>query len=186
MVEQRFCKPQVRGSSPLSGFGRSYLLWMADAARNNDQLSPVEARVLRSLVDESGVGKPLSRRARHTRRSVEAYLAAGVMPRHMERLNEIEAERTRIRTQIGRAYRRLRETHPHDREAFAREWRARAERWRFDDINELIRIHNEWYPVEANLPLNPRTGDYVMIRGRSYRRSPLGPEWVLEQFPPWP
>ena len=91
---------------------------------------------------------------------------------------------TRIRTQIGRAYRRLRETHAHDREAFAREWRARAERWRFDEINELIRIHNEWYPVEANLPLNPRTGDYVMIRGRSYRRAPLGPEWVLEQFPP--
>jgi hypothetical protein len=159
---------------------------MGDAARNDDQRSTVEQRIHRSLVDESGVGKPLSRRARHTRRSVEAYLAAGAMPRYMERLNEIEAERTRIRTQLGRAYRWLRETHAHDREAFAREWRARARRWSFDEINELIRIHNEWYPVEANLPLNPRTGDYVMMRGRTYRRAPLSTEWVLEQFPPTP
>ena len=32
--------------------------------------------------------------------------------------------------------------------------------------------------------MDPRTGDYVLIRGRSYRRPVLGPEWVLEQFPP--
>ena len=31
--------------------------------------------------------------------------------------------------------------------------------------------------------MNPRTGDYVQIHGRSYRRPELGPEWVLEQFP---
>jgi hypothetical protein len=102
----------------------------------------------------------------------------------MERLREIEAERRRLRGQIGRAYRWLQARHGDDREAFAREWRARAERFSFDEINRLIDDHNEWYPVEARLPLNPRTGDYVLIRGRSYRRQPLGPEWVLEQFPP--
>jgi hypothetical protein len=149
----------------------------------DDQRSTVERHIHNSRIDESGVGKPLSRRARHTRRSVEAYLAAGVMPRYMERLNEIEAERARIKIQLGRAYRRLREAHGDDREAFAGAWSARVRGWRFDEINELIRIHNEWYPVEAGLPLNPRTGDYVMLRGRSYRRSPLGPEWALEQFP---
>jgi hypothetical protein len=181
LAEQRFCKPQVRGSSPLSGFGRGYIfLRMVNA---DDQRSSVERHIQNRRVDENGVGKPLSRRARHTRRSVEAYLAAGVMPRYMERLNEIEAERARIKTQLGRAHRRLREAYGEDREAFARAWNARAHGWRFDEINELIRIHNEWYPVEAGLPLNPRTGDYVMLRGRTYRRSPLGPEWVLEQFP---
>lgn len=150
----------------------------------SDNRSVVERRIANSAVDETGVGKPLSRRARHTRRSVEAYLAAGVMPRYMERLREIEAERRRLRGQIGRAYRWLQARHGDDREAFAREWRARAERFSFDEINRLIDDHNEWYPVEARLPLNPRTGDYVLIRGRSYRRQPLGPEWVLEQFPP--
>ena len=37
--------------------------------------------------------------------------------------------------------------------------------------------------MEARLPLDPRTRDYVSIRGRSYRREELGPDWVLEQFP---
>ena len=135
-------------------------------------------------MDESREGRPLSRRARQTRRTVEAYLAAGVMPRYMERLREIEAERKRLRRQIARAYLKLREECGEDREAFARRWRERAHAWRFEDINRLIQEHNDWYPIESGLPLDPRTRDYVPIRGRSYRRSPLGPDWVLEEFPP--
>jgi len=34
--------------------------------------------------------------------------------------------------------------------------------------------------------MNPRTGDYVPVGGRSYRRPVLGPDWVLEQFPATP
>ena len=129
-------------------------------------------------------GRPLSRRARQTRRSVEAYLAAGVLPRYMERLREIETERARLGRRIARAYRALEEACGDDREAFARRWRKRAHEWRFDHINQLIEEHNEWYPIESGLPLDPRTRDYVPIRGRSYRREPLSPEWVLERFPP--
>jgi len=145
--------------------------------------SVVERRIVRSGVDESREGMPLSRRARQTRRTVEAYLAAGVMPRYMERLREIEAERSNLRRRIGRAYRLLKERCGDDREAFARAWRERAHQWSFDHINQLIREHNDWYPIESGLPLDPRTRDYVPVRGRSYRRAPLGPEWVLEQFP---
>ena len=64
-----------------------------------------------------------------------------------------------------------------------------AKSWRFDDLNELIAEHNEYYPIERNLPIDPRTGDYVTIVGRSYRREPLGRDWILERFPPalsWP
>jgi hypothetical protein len=146
--------------------------------------SAVERRIVRSGVDESREGRPLSRRAHQTRRTVEAYLAAGVMPRYMERLREIEAERKRLRGQIGRAYRKLREECGHDPEQFASRWRERAQAWRFEDINRLIQQHNDWYPIESGLPLDPRTRDYVPIRGRSYRRNPLGPAWVLEEFPP--
>jgi len=108
----------------------------------------VERRIVRSGVDESREGKPLSRRARQTRRTVEAYLAAGVMPRYMERLREIEAERSNLRRRIGRAYRLLKESCGDDHEAFARAWRERAHQWSFDDINQLIREHNDWYPIE--------------------------------------
>ena len=53
--------------------------------------------------------------------------------------------------------------------------RAFAHRCRFDELNELIRQHNEWYPIERDLPMDLRTRDYVLINGRSYRREPLPP-----------
>jgi hypothetical protein len=31
--------------------------------------------------------------------------------------------------------------------------------------------------------MDVRTRDYVRVGGRSYRRAPLGPAWVLDEFP---
>ena len=70
-----------------------------------------------------------------------------------------------------------------DREAFARRWREIARTWSFADVNELIGQHNEWFPIERQLPMDPRTRDYVLIHGRSYRREPLDAAWVLAEFP---
>jgi hypothetical protein len=67
--------------------------------------SLVERHLQKSLVDDSGVGKPLSRRARQTKRTVEAYLAAGVMPRYMERLREIDGAIATHRRRLERAAR---------------------------------------------------------------------------------
>jgi hypothetical protein len=146
--------------------------------------SPVEREIAKRTVDAGGAGKPLSRRARHTRRTVEAYLAAGVMPRYMERLREIDGQTRQLALRLERSYRSLWRESAGDRELFARRWAKRAHAWPLDHLNALIREHNEWYPIETALPLDPRTGDYVRIRGRSYRRTPLGPEWVLRRFPP--
>jgi hypothetical protein len=151
-----------------------------------DRRSPVERTIARSYEDESGVGRPLSRRARQTRRTVEAYLRAGVIPRYMERLREIDSGIQAERQRLERSHGALREACAGDAELFAQRWRAVAEGWRFDRLNELIRQHNEWYPIERELPMDPRTRDYVRIHGRSYRRPELGPEWVLSQFPARP
>src|SRR3954465_8793059 len=154
---------------------------------DDDPRTPVEKRLARSFVDpESGYGKPLSRRPRETRRSVESYLKGGVMPRYMERLREIETSIRSQRRELDRAYRRLREEVGRDADEFERRWRARIATRPFDPLNELIRQHNEWYPIESNLPMDPRTRDYVRLRGRSYRRQELGPRWVFERFPARP
>ena len=63
---------------------------------------------------------------------------------------------------------------------------AVAHEWNFDPVNELIRQHNEWYPVERNLPLDPRTRDYVKIRGRSYRRTRDRPRLGARALPAGP
>jgi uncharacterized protein involved in type VI secretion and phage assembly len=154
-------------------------MWVDD-----DPRTPAEKAIARSFVDEPAHGKPLSRRARQTKRSLEAYLKGGVLPRYMERLREIEQGIAEHRRRIEDRYLALREECGTDADAFARRWREQARRFRFDDLNDLIHEHNEWYPIERNLPLDPRTRDYIKPAGRQYRRRRLTPEWVLEEFPP--
>jgi hypothetical protein len=104
----------------------------------------------------------------------------------MERLGEIEFGIKAERRRIERAYRALQRECGDDAEAFADRWRATAAAWRFDDLNELIAQHNEWFPIERQLPVDPRTRDYVLINGRSYRHEPLDAAWILRAFPPRP
>jgi hypothetical protein len=115
--------------------------------------------------------------------SVERYLQAGVIPRFIERSNQIEAGIHRHRMRLERAYEWAQARHGQSPDEFARYWRELAETWRFDDINELIDEHNQWYPAERRLPLNPRTGDYLTIGNRDWQRRRLDAEWILEQFP---
>ena len=130
------------------------------------------------------LGSPLSARSRQTQRTIEGYLATGGPPRWMERLMGVENGIRRVRRQLGERYERLREELADDPAAFADRWRALAPGPRFDDRNELIRPHNLYYPMERDLPMDPRTGEYVLITGRSFRRPELSAAWVLEQFPP--
>jgi hypothetical protein len=150
-----------------------------------DPRTPVERTVERSfVVPESVTGQPLSRRARQTRRTVEAYLKAGVIPRYMQRLKEIEREKRDHRARLERAYRVLREACGDDAAEFARRWVDRAAAWDFWWVNRLIDRHNRNYPIEANLPMDPRTGDFVLVGGEPYRKEPLDGNWILERWPP--
>ena len=105
----------------------------------------------------------------------------------MERVVEIDQGIAAEKRRLERAYRRARaRVRPRPR-AVRPPLAEVAAGWRFDPaLNDLIEQHNEWYPVERRLPMNPRTGDYVPVGGRSYRRPVLGPEWVLEHFPASP
>jgi len=150
--------------------------------------TPAE-RYLRERTSElPGVGKPLTERARLAQRSVESYLTgANNPPRWMERVREIDQALTRERRLLHVERRALQARFRRDAAGFARAWRAFAEaRGRsveYRELNELIRAHNEWYPVERNLPVNPRTGEWVTVGGRSFLRPVVGPEWILRELP---
>jgi hypothetical protein len=143
-----------------------------------------EAELLAADLEESPVaGKPLPRRLRNFSPSVEGYARSVVgPPAYAQRLRQIEDEiedhlerlraaRDELNREVG------------DRRERDRRWRELAARWSFHAVNDLIEKHNRWYPVEARLAMNPRTGDFVLVGGKPYRREPLGAAWVLRHFP---
>jgi hypothetical protein len=118
--------------------------------------------------------------------AVEAYIRAQVLPRFIVRLREIEDRLAEHRLALERAYGDLEEECGEDRRLFESRWTETAYAWRFHEVNDLIREHNEYYAIERALPVDPRTGEYVTISGRSYERDLVGPAWILERFPPRP
>jgi hypothetical protein len=120
-------------------------------------------------------GRPLRRRLRNFRVETDNYLASvgGPLP-YMQRLRQIEDEIEAHLARLAAAY----------AVAAPGTWVETAARWNFAEVNDLIERHNRWYPVEARLPMNPRTGDFVLVGGQPYRRRPLDAAWALERFPP--
>ena len=121
-------------------------------------------------------GRALPLRLRNFLPDADSYLASLSGPRpYMARLREIAALTLEHEQALGEAYAVLGGDSP--------AWAALVEGWDFSDVNELIDRHNRWYPAESRLPMDPRTGDYALVNGRSYRRRPLDAAWVRERFP---
>jgi hypothetical protein len=130
-------------------------------------------------------GEPLRQRVRNFRPDAGAQLQAlGGPLAWMRRLREIELAVGLHEQQLAETYAALREDSGGDAARFAREWRELAEIWNFHEVNELIERHNRHYPAESRLPMNPRTGDFVLVNGRPYTREPLDADWILSRFPP--
>ena len=153
------------------------------------ELAPAE-RLLRERVEGlPGIGRPLTERARIAQRSVESYLlGANNPPRWMERVAEIDRALKRERQPAAggvadAASASTGRTATGSRRRGARFAASAAESREYRELNELIRAHNEWYPVERNLPVNPRTGEWVTVGGRSFLRPVVGTAWVLREFP---
>jgi hypothetical protein len=152
--------------------------------------TPAREWLERPLLDQDLDGSPLKgqrlpQRLRNFRPAVDRYVASlgGPLP-YMRRLRQIELDTEEHERRLAEKWRRLAAECREDADLFARRWRRTANRWSFDALNDLIERHNLWYPAEARLPMDVRSGDFVPVGGRSYRREPLGPGWILERFPP--
>jgi hypothetical protein len=138
------------------------------------------------LQGEEGLsGRPLQRRLRSPFDArTELYARAiGGVPAHIRRLRKIDDEADAQLEQLAVAYEELAHECADDDARFARAWRALAAGWDFFELNDLIGRHNRWYPVEAALPMDPKTGDFIPVGGRPYRRRLLDAAWILERFP---
>lgn len=142
------------------------------------------ARAAADLAGSPVAGRPLPVRPRLFKLEADSYIASlgGPLP-YMTRLREIERLTARAEAALRKRRLELAGECAGKPETFARRWRRIAERWRFDEVNELIERHNRWYPVEARLAMDVRRRDYVLVNGRPYTRRPLDAAWVLERFP---
>jgi hypothetical protein len=146
--------------------------------------TPAERFLSRRAGLERDERPQLERSRLQSARTVEGYLMASGPPRWMTRVAEIDRGIARERRRLEEAREALRAACAGDPAAFAARWRAAIAAWRFDpELNELIAQHNEWYPIERRLPLDPRTGDYVRVSGRSHRRPALDAAWALAELP---
>ena len=155
-------------------------------AESDDRRSSTAQRPGPSQGPRRGAAHWRPRRVVSSPQTIESYLRGNSPPRYMLRLRQIETVFQAEHRRLDAAYRELLETHGDDAERFSRRWRRLAREWRFEHLNHLIREHNDWYPVEASLPMDPRTRDFRPVRGASYRRLELDERWVLEHFPPDP
>ena len=129
-------------------------------------------------------GKPFRLRLRNFRSSADTYLSATRGPLvYMVRLHVIETQTAEHEERLADAWRSLAAECDGHEELFASRWRAAVAGWRFSEVNDLIERHNRWYPVESQLPMDPRTGREALVNGRDYRLAPLDEDWVLERFP---
>jgi hypothetical protein len=144
-----------------------------------------QRELLQTDVGESPLrGQRIAQRLRNFRPDPDTYLAAlgGPLP-YMTRLRAIHVQTAEHERQLEEAWHELAAQVDGDEALFALRWPEIAAGWNFYEVNDLITRHNRWYPAESRLPMDPKTGDYALVNGESYRRPLLDPEWVLERFP---
>jgi hypothetical protein len=145
-------------------------------------------RTEREALEEDLKGNPLAgepdrQRLRNFRPDASSAIAAhGGPTAWMRRLGAIELAVAEHEHALAAARDDLLVETAGDPARFAESWDALAEAWDFTDVNELIERHNRHFPAESRLPMNPRTGDFVLINGRPYTREPLGADWIRIRF----
>lgn len=141
------------------------------------------AGLAEDLRDSPLRGKRLRLRLLNFRPSADGYMSAlgGPLP-YMVRLREITEQARDHEGRLREAWHGLAATSSDDTE-FAAAWRLAAERWPFDEVNDLIERHNRWFPAESRLPMDPKTRTYALVNGEDYRKRALDAAWILERFP---
>jgi hypothetical protein len=141
------------------------------------------AALVEDLRESPVAGRPLRRRLRNFRPDASAQLTAiGGPLAWMRRLRNIELALERHEARLREVREELRAEADGDPDRFAREWDRLVDSWDFGDVNALIESHNRHYPAESRLPMNPRTGDFVLVNGRPYTRQPIGRDWIRGRF----
>lgn len=108
--------------------------------------------------------------------------AAGGIPPWARRARNLEDKIERLWREAAEEYSRLKESYRNKAE-FSRRWLNAVSLMPLDEIAGMVKDYNEYYPIEANLGIDPATGRFRHGVGLFELRTAPTREDVLARFP---
>lgn len=140
---------------------------------------------LRESIRASGLeGKPLHLTSSPFKQS-GGDLVSGMLgpPGWALRLKQIHDLRTALTATLDAAWADHARRWQGRPQEFAGRWHAYLAKVDVAALNTLIKKHNEWYPIEAQLPIVYPTGEYHIPTGIEYPQKPITGDALLELYP---
>ena len=141
--------------------------------------------VLREGVGASGrEGQPLTIQSSPFTQNRDA-LIAGMLgpPAWVLRLKQIHDGREQLKASLNAAWAELARRWRGRPEQFDTRWRDHLARVNLAPLNALIKKHNDYYPIEARLPIIYPTGQYHIPFGIEYPQQAVTVERLLDDYP---
>ena len=104
-------------------------------------------------------------------------------PAYALRARKIEDSIAHLYNNLEVRYSELLENFGKEPIEFARKWKEVINSLELDTINRLIEKHNEYYPIEANLPMDMETSRYMLGSAPWKSKQKLSKERLFVRFP---
>ncbi len=105
-------------------------------------------------------------------------------PPYAIRARMIEDIIERLHSELEKQWKAAARHYEDDPKTFARVWKAVIETMNLSELNDLVKEHNTFYPIEANLREHPDTGQ-LMIGATPWKpKKKMSARDLLEKFPP--
>ncbi|HUT53929.1 MAG TPA: hypothetical protein VM658_11115 [bacterium] len=105
-------------------------------------------------------------------------------PPYAVRAKYIEDLVEKLERDLEKQWRDLAEAMAERTEHFKKVWTAVVETLELDELNALIKEHNTFYPIEANLQPHPETGQIMMGATPWKPKKKVSAADLLKKFPP--
>lgn len=130
-------------------------------------------------------GKPLKIPQVNFTVSLESKVRSMFGPPHFAtRARRIENLTRKLMDDLAAEYAGMIERFREDPDTFDREWNRLVRSVELDKLNDLIEKHNKYYPIEANLQIDPESGAPLLGSVPWKPKDKISTELLLERFPP--
>lgn len=163
---------------------------MASGKRENIFRKRAKERLLGEKLASQGIpesikGKPLKIPQVNFTISLENKVKSMFGPPHYAtRARRIENITQKLMEGLTIEYASMIDSFGDDPETFARQWKELIGLLELDELNDLIEKHNTYYPVEANLQIDPDSGAPLIGSVPWEPKELISTESLLKRFPP--